>query len=70
MKGNYKAGPHAWGNKIKTNYCAHLAAAYSDKIPYVEGVLGETDGVDDKDYRIENGELYIPQKPGFGMKLL
>lgn len=70
ISSGYKGGPHAWGNMIKTRYCAHLAAAYPGKIPYVEGILGDTKGMDGDPYHIENGVLYIPQKPGFGMDLL
>ncbi len=65
----YMASPHAWGNVVKTHYCAHLAAAYPHHIPCVEAVLGESEGVDYSDYRLQDGMLTIPDRPGFGMEL-
>lgn len=66
----YLASPHAWGNVVKTHYCAHLAAAYPHHIPCVEAVLGESEGVDYSGYRLDNGTLAIPDRPGFGMDLI
>lgn len=66
----YLASPHAWGNVVKTHYCAHLAAAYPHHIPYIESVLGESEGVDYGGYTLQNGVMTLPQKPGFGMDLL
>lgn len=63
------ASPHAWGDVLKTQYCAHLAAAYPYQIPYVESVLGTTEGIDDSAYRLENGALMLPQGPGFGLTI-
>jgi L-alanine-DL-glutamate epimerase-like enolase superfamily enzyme len=63
------ASPHAWGDVIKTNYCAHLAAAFPRHIPLVEAVLGETEGMAPSEYVLENGILTIPQKSGFGMEI-
>lgn len=64
------ASPHAWGNVTKTNYCAHLAAAYPHHIPCVEAVLGTIEGIDFSDYRLERGVVQIPDKPGFGMDFI
>jgi L-alanine-DL-glutamate epimerase-like enolase superfamily enzyme len=66
----YLASPHAWGEVIKTHYCAHLAAAYPLNIPYTESVLGESEGVDYSGYTLKNGILSLPDKPGFGMDLI
>lgn len=63
------ASPHAWGDVLKTQYCAHLAAAYPHQIPYVESVLGTTEGIDDSAYRLIHGALMLPQSPGFGLML-
>jgi L-alanine-DL-glutamate epimerase-like enolase superfamily enzyme len=63
------ASPHAWGDVIKTNYCAHLAAAFPRHIPSVEAVLGETEGMAPSEYVLENGILTIPRKSGFGMEI-
>lgn len=65
----FLASPHAWGNVVKTHYCAHLAAAYPHHIPYIEAVLGESEGVDMGGYTLHEGILTIPERPGFGMAL-
>lgn len=65
----YLSSPHAWGQVVKTHYCAHLAAAYPHHIPYIEAVLGESEGIEYSGYTLHNGVLTIPQKPGFGMEL-
>lgn len=67
---SYLASPHAWGNVVKTHYCAHIAAAYPHHIPMIESVLGESEGVDYSGYQLSNGILTVPQKPGFGMDLV
>lgn len=64
----YLSSPHAWGQVLKTHYCAHLAAAYPHHIPCIEAVLGETEGVDYGGYELKNGMLTLPDKPGFGMR--
>ena len=66
----YRASPHAWGDVVKTNYCAHLAAAYPHHIPCIEAVLGTSEGVDDSDYRLSESMLKLPERPGFGMDLI
>ena len=66
----FLASPHAWGQVVKTHYCAHLAAAYPYHIPCVESVLGESEGVDYSGYTLNNSILTIPNKPGFGMELI
>jgi len=63
----YLSSPHAWGQVLKTHYSAHLAAAYPRQVPYAEGVLGSTEGIDYSNYKFSNGILEIPQSPGFGM---
>lgn len=65
----YLSSPHAWGQVLKMHYCAHLAAAYPQHIPYVEGVLGETEGVDYCGYELRGGVMHVPDRPGFGMEL-
>lgn len=66
----YLASPHAWGNVVKTHYCAHLAAAYPHHIPCIEAVLGESEGVDYGGYELHNGIMTLPDRPGFGMDLI
>lgn len=65
----YVGSPHAWGYVAKTHCCAHLAAAYPQHIPYIEAVLGESEGVDMSGFSLKNGMLFVPDKPGFGMDL-
>lgn len=65
----YRSSPHAWGQVVKTHYCAHLAAAYPHHIPCVEAVLGESEGVDYGGYVLQEGVLTLPERPGFGMEL-
>lgn len=66
----WMASPHAWGQVVKTHYCAHLAAAYPHHIPFIEAVLGESEGVDYGGYELNNGVMTLPEKPGFGMDLI
>lgn len=63
------ASPHAWGHPLKTLYAAQLAAGLGG-VPVVEGVPGTTDGVDTSAYRLEEGRLVLPGKPGFGLARL
>lgn len=66
---DYFISPHCWGLKTKTHYTAHLAAA-SQKAITIEGVPDKTEGVDFNDYKLNNGYLYVPDKPGFGMDFI
>jgi L-alanine-DL-glutamate epimerase-like enolase superfamily enzyme len=63
-----QASPHAWGSPLKTLYASQLAAGLGN-IPTVEGVPGETDGVDTSGYVLADGVLSVPQAPGFGLTL-
>lgn len=63
-----KASPRAWGSPLKTFYASQLAAGLGN-IPTVEGVPGETDGVDTSGYRLASGLLSLPTSPGFGLAL-
>ncbi|HEY5587092.1 MAG TPA: enolase C-terminal domain-like protein [Ruminiclostridium sp.] len=66
---NYLISPHCWPLKLKTHYSAHFAAAFKNTIT-IEGVPDETEGVDFKDYKLTNGYIYVPDKPGFGMDFI
>lgn len=63
---NARISPHAWGIKMKTHYAAQFCAGYPG-VAYVEGVTDTTEGVDFDDYKIHNGKILIPEKPGWGM---
>lgn len=62
------ASPHAWGNRLKTHYTAHIAAGLGNCCT-VEGVTCESDDIDYGDYPIKNGRIHVPDTPGFGMTL-
>ncbi len=61
-----RSSPHTWGLPLKTVYAAHLAAGLSDVI-MVEGVRGETAGLDASAYEVVDGILTVPDAPGFGI---
>jgi L-alanine-DL-glutamate epimerase-like enolase superfamily enzyme len=61
-----KLSPHAWGLPLKTSYAGQMAGGLSDVVT-VEGVRGETVGVDTSGYRVEGGFLTVPTTPGFGI---
>jgi L-alanine-DL-glutamate epimerase-like enolase superfamily enzyme len=63
-----QASPHTWGSPLKTFYASQLAAGLGN-IPTIEGVPGETDGVDTSGYRLTGGVLSLPARPGFGLAL-
>lgn len=64
-----RASPHAWGLPLKTLYAAQLAAGLGS-VDTVEGVPGETVGVDTGGYVWRDGELTVPDRPGFGLPLV
>ena len=66
---NMLASPHAWGNRLKTNYTIHLAAGLGN-ICTVEGVTCLSDDIDYGAYPIVNGMVKVSEAPGFGMKIL
>jgi len=68
-KSGMLASPHAWGNGIKSNYIAHLGAAFGNTAT-IEGVTSYSDDVDLTEYKLKKGMLTPPDLPGFGMRLL
>jgi L-alanine-DL-glutamate epimerase-like enolase superfamily enzyme len=66
---NYRVSPHNWGAKLKTHYTAHLAAAF-DNFTTIEGVPDLTEGVDFEAYTLREGQLSVPDRPGFGMDFI
>lgn len=58
--------PHAWGRPLKTIYAAHLSAGLG-RVDIVEGVPGETVGVDTSAYTFADGRLELSDRPGFGL---
>ncbi len=62
-----QASPHAWGVPLKTLYAAHVASGLGNVVT-VEGVPGTAATIDATAYRLENGRLYLPDLPGWGIK--
>ena len=63
------ASPHAWGDRLKTHYIAHLAAGLGNVVT-IEGVTCLSDDIDYGSYPIREGKLHVSEDPGFGMSLL
>ena len=61
--------PHNWGSKLKTHYTAQLAKACRSAIT-IEGVPDVTEGVDFDAYALAEGQMLVPDRPGFGMELI
>jgi len=68
-KAKADASPHAWGDRLKTNYTTHLAAGLGN-VSTVEGVTTFSDDIDYGSYAIRDGKITVSDEPGFGMKLL
>jgi D-galactarolactone cycloisomerase len=68
-KAGADGSPHAWGDRLKTHYTAHIAAGLGN-ISTVEGVTTFSDDVDYGHYHIKDGQITVSDEPGFGMKLL
>ena len=64
-----KTSPHAWGDRLKTNYIAHIASGLGNVVT-IEGVTCLSDNIDYGDYPIIDGKLQTSKAPGFGMKLI
>lgn len=60
------SSPHSWGFPLKTLYAAQMAAGLPG-ISLIEGVRGETVGVDTSAYTLAEGILTVPDAPGFGI---
>ncbi len=55
-------------HNLKTLYAAQLAAGLGNVVT-LEGVPAISDDVDWSLYRLREGLLYVPDAPGFGIKL-
>ncbi len=63
-----RAAPHHYGRHLGNHYAGHLAAAI-EGFTFVEWDEVETPGVDSSAYAVENGQVHIPNRPGFGLIL-
>jgi L-alanine-DL-glutamate epimerase-like enolase superfamily enzyme len=68
IEAGVKASPHTWMWLPRPYYAAQLAAGVGN-IPIVEGIPGTTKGIDTSAYELRNGELVMPETPGFGLRL-
>ena len=64
-----KASPHTWGWIPRPCYVAQLAAGVGNVI-IIEGIPGKTEGVDYSAYKFVDGQIIVPDLPGFGLKLI
>jgi D-galactarolactone cycloisomerase len=64
-----KASPHTWAWIPRPCYVAQLAAGVGNVI-IIEGIPGKTEGVDYSAYKFVDGQIIVPDLPGFGLKLI
>jgi L-rhamnonate dehydratase len=65
---NCRTAPHGYGTHLGNVVSGHLAAAI-DHFTFVEWDEVTTPGLDTSAYRIENGALALPRRPGFAVDL-
>ncbi len=63
-----RAAPHHYGRHLGNYASGHLATAVKG-FTFVEWDETTTPGIDASAYRIDNGQILIPDAPGFGLKL-
>ena len=63
-----RAAPHHYGRHLGNYVSGHLAAAVKG-FAFVEWDETETPGIDASAYRVDEGQVVIPDAPGFGLKL-
>lgn len=63
------SSPHAWGDRLKTNYSVHLAAGLGN-VTTIEGVTCLSEDIDYGNYPFIDGKIKVSDDPGFGMKLM
>ena len=63
-----RTAPHHYGRHVGNYVAGHLAAAI-ERFTFVEWDEVTTPGLDASAYRIEEGEVVIPDAPGFGLTL-
>ena len=65
---NVRTAPHHYGRHVGNYVSGHLAAAV-DGFLFVEWDEVTTPGLDGSAYRVEEGQVLLPDAPGFGLKL-
>jgi L-alanine-DL-glutamate epimerase-like enolase superfamily enzyme len=59
--------PHTWAWTPRPFYAAHLAAGMGN-VSIVEGIPGKAAGIDYSAYQLKDGNLVMPDAPGFGLR--
>lgn len=65
---NVRAAPHHYGGHLGNYVSGHLAPAIKG-FTFVEWDEATTPGIDASAYRVEEGQVVIPDLPGFGLAL-
>ncbi|MDP6037123.1 MAG: enolase C-terminal domain-like protein [Candidatus Latescibacteria bacterium] len=68
IKANIPVGPHTWCWCVRPHYVAQLGAGLGNVI-CIEGIPGTCSGLDFSNYKIVNGDMIVPDLPGFAMPL-
>ena len=63
-----RSAPHHYGRHVGNYVSGHLAAAI-ERYTFVEWDEVTTPGLDASAYRVEQGQVVIPEAPGFGLAL-
>lgn len=63
-----RSAPHNYGSVLGNYATGHLARRI-DKLPFVEWDPADVPGIDTSRYAIREGQLHIPDAPGFGLTL-
>ena len=63
-----RAAPHHYGRHLGNYVSGHLATAVKG-FTFVEWDEVTTPGIDASAYRVEDGQVLIPDRPGFGLEL-
>ncbi len=63
-----RAAPHHYGRHLGNYVSGHLATAVKG-FTFVEWDEATTPGIDASAYRVDNGQILIPDAPGFGLQL-
>lgn len=63
-----RSAPHHYGNHYGNYAAAHLAGAI-ERFTYCEWDEATTPGLETSGYRVEEGWVYVPEAPGFGLGL-
>ncbi|MBC8872275.1 MAG: mandelate racemase [Planctomycetes bacterium] len=68
VKAGVTASPHTWAGTPRPYYCAHLAAGVGNVL-IVEGIPGTATGMDYSAWQFDDGNVVVPDAPGFGLRL-